>query len=296
MLTKNPKLVRFEVVHTAEQIPTGPYAGGCFGSATTPVEFELWQKLDGIVAVSHAIRRYAADQCGVEMHMIPNHPWSFKDRKSANLPRRRRNFDDQTVVMINPCMIKGYGIFLDMAKENKRRRDDNTNLPIGLANRPSYNYVAYATWGAKPEMRDELRAAGVEVRNAATDMEPVWDHVSLLIVPSLWFEAWGLVITEAQLRGIPVVASKVGGIGEAKRFVGPLIKVNQIDGRQRAGPGHYQIPPQDVSPWIEAVDELMTDRDHYYDVADAGYAATRDWVQNQDIRAFEKLLLAKSKQ
>ena len=41
-------------------------------------------------------------------------------------------------------------------------------------------------------------------------------HTRILLVPSLWGEAFGLVVVEAMLRGIPVLASNVGGLVEAK--------------------------------------------------------------------------------
>ena len=47
-------------------------------------------------------------------------------------------------------------------------------------------------------------------------MEQVWKKIKVLLVPSLWLEAWGLVVVEAQLRGIPVISSNRGGIPEAK--------------------------------------------------------------------------------
>lgn len=41
-----------------------------------------------------------------------------------------------------------------------------------------------------------------------------YDHADLLLVPSLWQEPFGLVIVEAMARGLPVIASAVGGPAE----------------------------------------------------------------------------------
>ena len=40
----------------------------------------------------------------------------------------------------------------------------------------------------------------------------------MLLVPSLWEETWGRVVSEAQFSGIPVLASDSGGLPES---VGP---------------------------------------------------------------------------
>lgn len=128
--------------------------------------------------------------------------------------------------------------------------------------------------------------------DSVVDMEPVYDNVSVLIVPSLWQEAWGIVATEAQLRGIPVIASNVGGLPEAKRYVGPLIEVNKIDGTFRDSEGNYVIPPQDIKPWMQELDTLLTDKDRYEAVSHAAYYTTREWLRQFDIRGMEKYLLA----
>ena len=54
----------------------------------------------------------------------------------------------------------------------------------------------------------------------------------ILLVPSVWEEAWGRVVTEAQLSGIPVLASAIGGLPES------------------VGPGGILVPPgSDVEVW-----------------------------------------------
>lgn len=125
-----------------------------------------------------------------------------------------------------------------------------------------------------------------------TDMEPVFDNISVLIVPSLWQEAWGLIATEAQLRGIPVIASNVGGLPEAKRYVGPLIEVNKIDGTKRNEDGSYAILSQDVKAWMRELDILLCDKDRYEAQSHMAYYTTRQWVRQFDVRGMEKYLLS----
>ena len=46
------------------------------------------------------------------------------------------------------------------------------------------------------------------------DVKPFFDTASLLVCPSLWNEAFGLVIIEAMASHVPVIASNCGGIPE----------------------------------------------------------------------------------
>jgi len=83
------KTVRVEVIHTLKQLPVGPYAGGISGGAQTPAELPLFRHLDGLVAVSIAVQKYAKEHCGLETEMIPNHAWSYKDKDTGDWPRFR---------------------------------------------------------------------------------------------------------------------------------------------------------------------------------------------------------------
>lgn len=130
------------------------------------------------------------------------------------------------------------------------------------------------------------------MHKAVADMEPVYDEMSVLVVPSLWQEAWGLVATEAQIRGIPVIAADIGGLPEAKRWVPPFVKVNPIDGTKRDAEGNYLIPVQHARPWIVELDKLLNDEERYKALSAMSYYTTRQWLRDFDVRKMEKYLLS----
>ena len=116
----------------------------------------------------------------------------------------------------------------------------------------------------------------------------------MLLVPSLWGEAFGLVIVEAMLRGIPVLASNVGGAPEAKLGVDYVLPVNPItqyeerlDDRRLPVP---ITPEQNIGPWVEALWELLSDRTHYEELSEASREAALSYVAKLGIAPFEEFL------
>jgi glycosyltransferase involved in cell wall biosynthesis len=99
----------------------------------------------------------------------------------------------------------------------------------GIADRPWTAVLAGPT-GRDPGFVVGLRAAiarhglggRVTVPGALTGqaLEVAWSATDLLVVPSR-AETFGMVVTEALARGVPVVASRVGGVAEAMGTGGP---------------------------------------------------------------------------
>lgn len=66
------------------------------------------------------------------------------------------------------------------------------------------------------------------------DMEEIWKKTRILLVPSIAQEAFGRVIVEAHIRGIPVIAHDIGGISEAMNGVGILLNNLVLDDWKQA--------------------------------------------------------------
>lgn len=73
-----------------------------------------------------------------------------------------------------------------------------------------------------------------------------------LLMPSRWEEAWGRVATEAQDNGIPVIATRTGGLPES------------------VGPGGLLISPEaEIETWAEALRSIWHDSAAYAALATA---------------------------
>jgi glycosyltransferase involved in cell wall biosynthesis len=126
-------------------------------------------------------------------------------------------------------------------------------------------------------------------------MEQVWSDMKVLLVPSLWLEAWGIVVTEAQLRGIPVISSDAGAIPEAKLQIPVIIPVNPLTG-ERTTEGGYVIPEQNIAPWEMELTKLMTNKSWYEELAGRARNETVSWLTGIDETALESWLLESTRQ
>jgi glycosyltransferase involved in cell wall biosynthesis len=125
-------------------------------------------------------------------------------------------------------------------------------------------------------------------------MEAVWDTTRVLLMPSLWCEAWGLVVVEAQIRGIPVLSSDAGAIPEAKLGLPHIIPVKPLQRAEKDSSGHpiFDVPTQDMNAWVEALTKVMTDQEEYERLSDLCAEVTGKWALDLDARAHEKWMLA----
>lgn len=101
-----------------------------------------------------------------------------------------------------------------------------------------------ALWVGQEEAHSKLHAliapalrAHHLLRGWTADMRPLYAAMDWLAMPSEWLEPFGRVSIEAQACGVPVLASRVGGIPET------LLE----------GETGWLFPPGDVAAWREAL-------------------------------------------
>lgn len=130
---------RIVVVHTAEQLPFGPFAGGMPGHSCTAHEADLLHRLDGIWSVSEVIRKYALDYGQLQTRFLFHHPWTYLVGKGHEVPRHLFNWDKKFVAMINPCAVKGSSVFLSLARAC-----------------PKLDFLAYLSWGTDDKIVNQM--------------------------------------------------------------------------------------------------------------------------------------------
>lgn len=133
---------RVAIIHTAEQLPFGPFAQGIKGHCLSPkLEDGMLRGLDGIWAVSQSIKDYAKDHGNLETNFLIHPKLTYMDVKTGGMPVARNNIDKTEVGMVNPCPHKGLSILLGLAKELS-----------------DIDFVTWKSWGSDPRFLGELKS------------------------------------------------------------------------------------------------------------------------------------------
>ncbi|EDU41654.1 thioesterase [Pyrenophora tritici-repentis Pt-1C-BFP] len=219
--------------------------------------------------------RETANYIELQTNFFVHHPWTYLEEQTHEMPLHLHNWDKKYIGMINPCPVKGARVLLGLAK---------------LC--PQHEFLVYKSWGFDQKIGRQMEAVkNIILRPTCKDMEEAWRNIKVLLVPSLWFEAWGIVTIEAHLRGIPVISSNVGALSEAMLGLDHIVPVNPIQG-DRDEEGTYIVPEQDLAPWVRVVNKLMSDKQEYERLSNKVRSITEQWIKGLDETALEKWLLS----
>lgn len=189
-------------------------------------------------------------------------------------------FGSGFVLMINPCAVKGLGIFLALAERF-----------------PEIEFAALNGWGTTQADRESLkRLPNTRLLENVPDIEEVLSEARLLLMPSVWYEGFGLIAMEAMLRGLPVIASDSGGLEEAKRGTGYVVPVRPVERYEPVFDDTHMpravVPPQEIGPWAEALRTLVQDQAAYWTEAERSREAALAFLAKLDAGDFERMLTA----
>ncbi len=191
------------------------------------------QKGVNIVCLSHFLASHVKSTTGCHADVLYPIVDAVGPTNPSSLNRERAY-----VLMINAYAQKGVHTFLSFA----------TLLPhIQFVLQESWPLNQTSVMWLRHRLKD---LPNVTFQRAVADMSPVYANASLLVVPSVWQEGFGMVAVEAQAAGVPVIASNRGGLPESVGSGGILID-------------DYENPNE----WARTIRELLGDSSRYARIA-----------------------------
>lgn len=113
------------------------------------------------------------------------------------------------LTFINPVQEKGADFILSLAQQLPRKK-----------------FLCVEGWYKNKDFYSKI-GKNIQYLDPQPDMTSVWKRTKLLLVPSIIPEAFGRVIVEAHMYGIPVISNNIGGISEAMN--GASVLTNGLD-------------------------------------------------------------------
>jgi glycosyltransferase involved in cell wall biosynthesis len=110
----------------------------------------------------------------------------------------------------------------------------------------------------------------------------VYSATKILLMPSLWEEAFGLVAAEAMLNGIPVLGSNRGALPDTLGKGGFVFDIPE-----RYTPETRLVPSaEEVEPWVETIIRLWDDAAFYEQASQAARQEAQRWHPDRIAAAY----------
>lgn len=183
----------------------------------------------------------------------PEEKADFRNR--WNIPQDRRIVG--ILGVLTP--LKGHRVFLEAAREILKRHADTHFVVVG-----DEIYDTAGHRGYRRSLEDYARSLGIDNHVTFTGfvnkVERVLSTLDVAVQPSVEPESFGRVVVEAQASGVPVVASRIGGIPE-------IIRNNAVG---------TLVTPGSVAELVHGVCRYLESEDLYRRTSEAEYNYARE--------------------
>ncbi len=220
--------------------------------APSPPGLEALRRSDGVAAPGEWLRRELERWTGGEAAAFAFPSLGYG---ADPLPP---SGDRGAVTLVNPAAATGLGLFLELARRL-----------------PEVRFAAAPGWETTDEEAAALASlANVQLLEISEEPDDLLAGSQALLLPALRPEGFEPLAVEAMLHGIPVLASDLGGLAEAKLGVGFLLPP--------------PLAPEDAAAWEAALRRLLADRGLAAGLGAASREAARDYAARAaDLAPFE---------
>ena len=189
------------------------------GSKSVLEREKVLERCAAIFCVSKYIRNQFLD--GIKVNCQKVHVlYNGVDRTLKTFPIKKKE-----VIFVGRLVIeKGLDLYVDVVSAVAKNFPDWDFRLIGsyrLGDNDNTNSYTYKVIKEFKKIGNQAKFHGFKTHNF---VQKKMKDASIIIIPSLWEEPFGLVAAEAMSNGISIIASKVGGIPEIVKNNGVLIK------------------------------------------------------------------------
>ena len=249
---------------TTNALPFGPRRSN-YRDEWGPITRAAYRRIPKILVVSDFLRDYVRDHGGFDSAVQPNLCYGLG-------PYPTVNDGDGEVVMVNPTEEKGTPILVGLAQAH-----------------PAVRFRVVVTYGQVDPVLQ--RCPNVRFVEPNWDITEVLRGARLLLAPALYGEAFGMIVVDALLRGIPVLAADDGGLPEAGLGVARLLSVVPLSYRRE--PPFYRrlrvVPAQPIEAWSREL-ELLGDQTRYDELSRQGKETAEAYVHALSVQPLEEYL------
>ncbi len=262
------KKEKIDIVHARSRVPAwiaffacrrtnATFITTCHGYYTKhPFSYVMgWAKR--VIVLSNVIARHMIEDFDTPRERIRLVPRSVDLEKFKYQEPARAHKDEFNVGIIGRITpIKGHmHFFKAMAKISRQV----PKLKIWVVGEAPDSKEAY-----KEQVQVLVKRLGLwhctQFLGTQRDIPAILGNLDLLVLPTVTQEAFGRVIIEAQARGVPVVATKVGGI------------IDIID----EGVTGFLVPPADANAIAEAAIKIFKDQQLAKDISLAAFQKVKE--------------------
>jgi len=232
------------------------------------IKFKLAIFTKKIIAVSQSVKNYSVKKekinpkkIAVIYNGIDLHKFSFRGYQSIDLHNK---ISAVTIARLEPQ--KGHYYLIDA-------------MPLIIKKYPNFILNIVGAGNLENELKNQAKDLGLQDHvvfwGRRTDPENILPAMALFILPSIW-EGLGIAILEAQAVGVPVLASKVGGIME-------IIE---------SGKTGLLFAPKNSEAIFQSIEKLLSDSDLQQKIVKNAHEQVKEKFSLENmVQAYEDLYL-----
>lgn len=209
-----------------------------------------------VIAPSQACVKLYRENTGVEVQAVGQ----FIDPERVvstqrSLPENQDKI--KYVTMVHPSAAKGLAIFVKLHQVFAQKHPEIPFLVIKNMGgyQETLNQLHYPDGTPFVQEGQSCSAEQIQTAEHTNDPRLFYDISRVVITPSLCFEAWCCVASEAVMNGIPVVATTSGGLPEAVNGGGILLPPPESTQKD-----NLCLPTdEEIAPWVEALERCLNE-------------------------------------